>query len=116
MEYLVIINDAPYASERPYNALRLATALAAGHDVGVRLFFLGDGAWCAQSGHKVPEGAHDIEWMIKRFVAGDQAAGVCRSCMEARGITEDSLIEGTHRSSLEELTAWTIQADRLLVF
>ncbi len=28
MEFLLIVNDAPYASERPYNALRLATSLA----------------------------------------------------------------------------------------
>ena len=42
--------------------------------------------------------------------------GVCGSCIEARGIKADSLLEGTHRSSMEELAAWTQEADKVLVF
>jgi uncharacterized protein involved in oxidation of intracellular sulfur len=116
LNILIIINDAPYASERAYSALRLATSLAAQDDAVVRLFFIGDGAWCAVKEQTVPLGAHDIEWMMRRFLAGAHAAGVCRTCMEARAIAEDQLIEGTHRSSLEELTAWTKDAEKVLVF
>jgi sulfur relay (sulfurtransferase) complex TusBCD TusD component (DsrE family) len=36
--------------------------------------------------------------------------------MESRGITPDQLLEGAYQSSLEELTAWTKQADRILSF
>jgi uncharacterized protein involved in oxidation of intracellular sulfur len=36
--------------------------------------------------------------------------------MDARGITEDELAEGCHRSTMEELTDWTQRADRTLVF
>jgi uncharacterized protein involved in oxidation of intracellular sulfur len=36
--------------------------------------------------------------------------------MDARGITEADLIIGTRRSSLTELTDWTIWADKVLVF
>ncbi|HSG92587.1 MAG TPA: DsrE family protein [Methylotenera sp.] len=42
--------------------------------------------------------------------------GICGTCMDARGITEADLIIGTHRSSLAELTDWTIWADKVLVF
>jgi uncharacterized protein involved in oxidation of intracellular sulfur len=36
--------------------------------------------------------------------------------VDARAIGEAELIEGAHRSSLEELTAWTVEADKVLTF
>jgi uncharacterized protein involved in oxidation of intracellular sulfur len=44
------------------------------------------------------------------------AVGVCGSCMDARGLKDGELLDGTRRSSLEELTDWTLWADRVLVF
>ena len=41
---------------------------------------------------------------------------VCGSCMDARGITEGELAEACLRSTMEELTDWTLWADKLLVF
>jgi uncharacterized protein involved in oxidation of intracellular sulfur len=36
--------------------------------------------------------------------------------MDARGITELDLVAGAHRSSMSELTAWTVEADKVIVF
>jgi uncharacterized protein involved in oxidation of intracellular sulfur len=36
--------------------------------------------------------------------------------MDARGIADAELAEGTKRSTLEELTNWTQWADKTLVF
>jgi len=36
--------------------------------------------------------------------------------MDARGIAADEIVEGAHRSSMEELTAWTLAADRVVTF
>jgi uncharacterized protein involved in oxidation of intracellular sulfur len=36
--------------------------------------------------------------------------------MDARGIADPELAEGCRRSSMDELTDWTQQADRTLVF
>jgi uncharacterized protein involved in oxidation of intracellular sulfur len=41
---------------------------------------------------------------------------VCGSCIDVRGIKAESLVEGANRSSIEELTAWTQAADKVLVF
>ena len=116
MTYLFILNDAPYAAERAYNALRLATTLTADADATVKLFFVGEGVRCAAANHQVPEGWHDIEWMLKRFLAGSREAGVCGTCLDARAITDEMLIEGTFRSSMAALSAWTAEADKVLVF
>jgi uncharacterized protein involved in oxidation of intracellular sulfur len=42
--------------------------------------------------------------------------GVCSTCMDARGITDGELADGTRRSSLEELASWTQWADQVFVF
>jgi uncharacterized protein involved in oxidation of intracellular sulfur len=36
--------------------------------------------------------------------------------VHGRGIADDELSEGTRRSSLEQLTNWTMWADKVLVF
>jgi sulfur relay (sulfurtransferase) complex TusBCD TusD component (DsrE family) len=36
--------------------------------------------------------------------------------MDARGVTEAELVEGTQRSSLDEWTAWTVESDKVLIF
>jgi len=50
---LFILNDAPYGSERAYNALRLAAALAAREGQNVRMFLMADAVGCAKAGQKV---------------------------------------------------------------
>jgi uncharacterized protein involved in oxidation of intracellular sulfur len=54
--------------------------------------------------------------MLQRFLAGHRKAGVCRTCMEARGSPTTQLIPGTHKSNLEELSRWTRGSERVLVF
>lgn len=84
-------------------------------NVSLRLFFLGDGAWCATAQPKPEASPFDIEWMLRRLLAGRTAA-VCRTCMEARGIQPEQLIEGACQSTLGELTRWIAEADRVLSF
>ena len=116
MKTLFILNDAPYGTERSYNALRLAGTLCKTEGEEVRLFLIGDGASCAKAGQKVPEGFYNIELMINRTLRNNCKLGVCGTCMDARGIAEAELIPGTTRSTLAELTAWTQWADKVLVF
>jgi hypothetical protein len=50
LRILVIVDDQPYGSERPYNALSLAGALAKRDEVELRVFLRGDAAACAVGG------------------------------------------------------------------
>ena len=113
---LFLLNDPPYGSERSYNALRLAGALAKAEKEEVRLFLIGDAASCAKSGQKVPEGFYNLQLMLGRVARDGTGVGVCGTCMDARGITDAELIEGARRSTLAELAAWTQWADKVLVF
>jgi sulfur relay (sulfurtransferase) complex TusBCD TusD component (DsrE family) len=42
--------------------------------------------------------------------------GVCGTCMDARGIKPESIVEVAKRSSMDELADWTQEADKVLVF
>ncbi|MCK9380776.1 MAG: DsrE family protein [Sulfuritalea sp.] len=114
--FLFILNDAPYGSERSYNGLRLANAIARREDHAVRVFLMGDAATCARRGQKLPVGYYSIETMLGNLHRHSGEVGVCGTCMDARGLTEDDLIEGCHRGTLDELAGWTGAADQVLVF
>ena len=116
MKTLFILNDGPYGNERSYNGLRLAGSLSKVDGEEVKLFLIGDAPGCAKAGQKVPEGFYNIQLMLSRVVRNRGQVGVCGTCMDARGVTEAELVEGTHKSSLAELTTWTQWADKVIVF
>jgi len=116
MKTLFILNDAPYGTERSYNGLRLAGALSKREGDEVKIFLIGDAASCAKRGQKVPSGYYNIEVMLKNVARNRGEIGVCGTCMDARGISEGELVEGTKRSTLEELTNWTLWAEKVLIF
>ena len=116
MKTLLILNDAPYGSERTYNGARLAGALAKQADDEVRVFLIGDAAAAAHGRQKVPTGLYNLEVMLGSVVKRSGVIGVCGTCMDARGIAPEDLIEGSHRSSMDELSQWTSWADKVLVF
>jgi uncharacterized protein involved in oxidation of intracellular sulfur len=115
---LFILNDPPYGTERSYNALRLARHIlkkGEGRDA-VRIFLMGDAAACARVGQKVPQGYYNIGDMLGMAARAGGVIGVCGTCMDARGLAESDLVEGAHRSTMDELTAWTVESDQVLVF
>lgn len=115
MSTLLILNEPPYGSERTYNGLRLAGSLAR-KGAALKVFLVGDAVACAKSGQKVPPGYYNVKDMLGAVIRHGGAVGVCGSCIDARGIAEAELIEGARRSSLEELTAWTDEAAKVIVF
>lgn len=113
--HLFILNDPPYGTERSYNALRLARSLLNGQE-DVRVFLMGDAAACAAAGQKVPQGYYNIGDMLSAVIRRKGEVSVCGSCMDARGIADDRLVEGAGRGSMDVLTEWTGSADKVLVF
>ncbi len=115
MQTLFILNDPPYGTERSYNGLRLAKALAKQADQQVRVFLMGDAASCAKAGQKVPEGYYNAGDMVK-MIAASSEVGLCGTCMTARGIDDGELVGGAQRKTLNDLATWTAAADKVLVF
>jgi uncharacterized protein involved in oxidation of intracellular sulfur len=112
---LVVVNDQPYGSERPYNALRLANALSKRDQVEVRVFLMGDAVACAVAGQQLPDGHYHLDRML-RGLLHRALVGCCGTCLDARGLSEEQLVEGAHRSTLEELADASLWADKTLTF
>ncbi len=105
----IIMDSKPLGVE--LSALALRTAWAC-HEKGfsVKLVFTEEGVWCATD----KKGYHAE--MIKRLIEGDGEVYCMRSCMEARGINEDSLIEGISSVDDEEITEFCEEADGVNYF
>lgn len=116
MRFLLILNDPPYGTERSYNALRLARTLALKEGTELKVFLLGDAVGCALGGQKTPDGYYNLDTMVRSLTRKGAPVGCCGTCMEARGITDGMLSEGAHHSSMDELTEWTLWADKVLTF
>jgi uncharacterized protein involved in oxidation of intracellular sulfur len=54
--------------------------------------------------------------MLSRVLAGKGRVLLCGTCMDARGLTNSELTEGATRSTMDELAAETLGADKVLVF
>ena len=117
MKTLFIIHDAPYGSEKTYNALRLAMALQKEHtQVEVLVFLMADAVTSAIAQQKTPQGYYNIERRIRSFIHKDVQVKLCGICCEARGLTQTTLIEGTEISTMSQLAQWVVEADKVLTF
>lgn len=117
MKILFIINDAPYGSEKAYNALRIANQLNKEHpDAEVRIFLVADGVNCAIASQTTPNGYYNIERMLKLSLNKGAKVKICGSCAEARGLKNIALIESTEYSTLAELANWVADSDKVLTF
>lgn len=114
---LILINDAPYGTEKAYNGLRLANQLNKTHeDVEVRIFLMADAASCAVSGQITPNGYYNIERMMKFSLKKGAKVKICGSCADARGLKNTPLIEGTEISTMAEFTEWVVDSDKVVTF
>lgn len=118
IKILIILNDAPYGTERSYNALRLAKNLTK-HDptMELTLFLMADAVACARHGQQEPSGYYNIELMLKAVVRGaGNRVLLCGTCMDARGLRDEEIIEGAHRSDMETLAKETCETGKVLFF
>ena len=114
MTTLIILNDPPYGTERSFNGLRLAKALSAKAD-DVVVFLMADAVSCAKHGQKVPQGFYNLELMLNTVIRKGRVL-LCGTCMDARGLADDEVVNGASRSTMPELAELTLSADKVLVF
>ena len=117
MKILILINDAPYGTEKAYNALRLAITLQKEHtNTEVLSFLMADAVACALANQTTPNGYYNIERMLKSVINKGGKVKACGTCTDARGIKNLPLIEGVEISNMSELTQWIVEADKVVTF
>ena len=114
---LIIINDAPYGTEKAYNGLRLAIQLGKDHpETEVCVFLMADAVFCALAGQNTPNGYYNIERMLKSVIHKGGKVKLCGGCSEARGVKHLPFIEGAEMGTLAELTKWVVESDKVITF
>jgi len=114
MKHLIVLNNPPYGTERCYNGLRLAHALLRNDpNAEVTVFLMADSVACAKKGQNTLDGDYNLERTLKRVLSGKGEALLRGTCMDARGLAEDEVINGARRSTMAELTDHTLAANRV---
>jgi uncharacterized protein involved in oxidation of intracellular sulfur len=80
------------------------------------VFLMADAVVAAKTGQKTPDGYYNVERMLKGVVVGKGRILLCGTCMDARGLADTEMMADARRSSMAELAAQTLAADRVLVF
>jgi uncharacterized protein involved in oxidation of intracellular sulfur len=116
MNTLFILNGPPYGTEHTYSGLRLSGSLIKRDEENVRVFLMGDAVGAAIADQRLPDGYYHLDRMLSSAIRHGADVGCCGTCMDARAIEEPRLIAGARRSTLDELTDWTIWADKVITF
>ena len=117
MKILFILNEAPYGSEKTYNALRLAMALQKDQPgTEVLVFLMADAVVAALPTQNTPQGYYNVERMVKSVITRGGQVGLCGACCEARGIKVLPLLNGAEISTMSQLAQWTVESEKVLVF
>lgn len=114
---LIMINDAPYGTEKAYNALRMAMQIQKDFEgTELNVFLMADAVTCALPNQSTPSGYYNIERMLKAVLIKNGKVKLCGSCCEARGLKDVKLIEGAEFSTMKELVALTMECDKVITF
>ncbi len=115
MSLLIVVNTAPYGSEGPYHAFRLAEALAL-RDDHVEVFLMGDAVHAARAGQD-PRGAHaSLELMLLGLLERAVDVSCCGTCCITRGLAEDDVVPGVRVETIHDLAAAIARSDKVVSF
>ena len=118
MKILIIFNHEPYnGTDVTWNGLRLAGKLAEGGNE-VRLFLMNDAVDMARDSCRPPAGYdQDLSQMLKELIAGGATVKVCGTCMARCGIHKNQpYFEGAEKSTMQALSDWVVESDRVITF
>jgi len=113
----IIINDAPYGVEKPWNALRLASAsVSEAVKLDVNIFLLGDAVFLAKKGQNPPGGYYNLEEMLVDLIEDGVKVQVCGTCARARGLGQEDFVEGVEMGTMLGLANWVKESHVVLSF
>ncbi|BAV34976.1 sulfurtransferase [Sulfuricaulis limicola] len=112
----IVIQNAPYQGDnKAWHALRFAGAALA-EDMKVRVHLLDDGAVLARRGHRVPDGAVDLEKLLTELMECGLEVRACAMAMNECKLDERDLIAGVQTGSMTALAGWVKESDIVLTF
>ena len=84
--------------------------------MNVNIFLLGDAVNAAKKGQKTPEGYYNLEQMLTDLIKKGAKVSACGTCLGARGLNHDDLIEGVKAGAMMGLAEWVKESRDVLSF
>ncbi|MBP6123298.1 MULTISPECIES: DsrE/DsrF/TusD sulfur relay family protein [Providencia] len=113
---LIIANGAPYGSETLFNSLRLAITIKEQHpETDLKVFLMSDAVSAGITAQKPKEG-YNLQQMLEILTAQQVPVKLCKTCTDARGISDLPLVDGVEIGTLVELANWTLEVEKVLTF
>ncbi len=110
--FTIIIGDGPYTAERPYTMLRFAyTALL--EDCKINIFLVEDGILVGKKNQDPTTYDNLGKWM-KDIISEGANVKACGVCMKARGLSEDELIDGIKKTTMNGFVEMCVEADNVM--
>ncbi|MBI5750612.1 MAG: YeeE/YedE family protein [Hydrogenophilales bacterium] len=112
----IIIQNPPYKGDnKAWHGLRFAGAsIAEGMNVHVHL--LDDGVEVGKRGQKPPDGAVNLEELLKELMEYGLEVNACGLALDGCKLTESEMISGINRGSMKTLASWVNSSDLLVTF
>ncbi|MFV0576655.1 MAG: DsrE/DsrF/TusD sulfur relay family protein [Vibrio sp.] len=113
---LIVAHESPYGTEKLFNSLRIALALKDQdeQEVELKLFLMSDAVFGAIKNQSTPDLSYNIQQMLDILVSQNVPILLCKTCVVARGVTEEHIIDGAKIGTLGDLTTWTLEADKVI--
>jgi sulfur relay (sulfurtransferase) complex TusBCD TusD component (DsrE family) len=58
-----------------------------------------------------PDGYYTLGRMLKSFARRGGNIACCGTCLDARGLTKERLVDEADRSTIDELATWIVEAE-----
>ena len=113
---LIVAHASPYGTEKLFNSLRIAVSLQEQDKeaVSLNIFLMSDAIFGALKNQKTPDLTYNLQQMLEILTAQNVPLLLCKTCAEARGVTPDMLLDGAEIGTLNQLTEWTLTADKVI--
>jgi len=110
--FTIAIGSGQYTKERPYTLLRFAyTALLEGHKVNI--FLVEDGIWVGKKDQDPKTYDNVGKWLADVIEEGAKVL-VCGVCMKARGMSEEELLPGCNKTTMNGFLDMCVEADNII--
>ncbi len=118
MKVLLIFNREPYDNtDVTWNGLRLAGKLTEGGNE-VRIFLMNDAVDMARDACQPPDSYdQDLSKMLKNLIGQGVVVKVCGTCMARCGLYKNHpYFEGAEQSTMQALSDWVVDSERVVTF
>ncbi|CAD6364217.1 DsrE/DsrF/TusD sulfur relay family protein [Shewanella putrefaciens] len=115
-QILIVAHASPYGTEKLFNTLRIAMALQDQEEqlIGLKIFLMSDAIFGALKNQTTPDLSYNLQQMFEILSAQQVPILLCKTCAQARGVNAEMIIEGADIGTLQDLTRWTLAADKVI--